>query len=340
MISPVASPLDHHRDNYNRDMIRHLLLAATMTLLTATSAHTQTDPSQTPTLHLSAQLVLLDASVELRKTGAHLPGLTASDFTLLEDKDPQTITYLSEGRLPLSLVFLFDATDSVAPVLRFLAIGSNSLLDHLRPGDEVSVMTFSSHATLVQDFTTYHPSIEEAISKASHVHDEHVPTLLAQDMADAAAQSLRATIPNSRHVEVWLTDATSNYGKPDISPALAREQVLRSNVVVSGLIEQSDLTAQIDPHLVQSGGAGQFGDFARLTGGIFLNAKAVDVTAGFATIIDSLRQRYALGFKPSAQKPAGTLCPLHLQLSDQFWNDHPQFKRNDLIIRTRASYYR
>jgi hypothetical protein len=201
-------------------------------------------------------------------------------------------------------------------------------------------MTFSSHATLVQDFTTYHPSIEEAISKASRVHDEHVPTLLAQDMVAAAAQSLRATIPNSRHVEIWLTDATSNYGKPDIKPAVAREQVLRSNVVVSGLIEQSDMTAQIDPRLVQSGDAGQFGDFASATGGIFLKSKAVNVTGGFATLIDSLRQRYTLGFKPSVQKPVGTLCPLHLQLSEHFWNEHPQWKRSDLIIRTRASYYR
>jgi hypothetical protein len=159
-------------------------------------------------------------------------------------------------------------------------------------------------------------------------------------MLEAATQSRRATVPNSRHVEIWLTDATSNYGKPDIDARIAREQVIRSNVVVSGLIEQSALTAAIDSRLVQSGDAGHFGDFATVTGGAFFQARAIDIASSFATVIDSLRQRYTLGFKPSAPKPAGTLCPLHLQLSARFWSDHPQFKRSDLIVRTRTSYYR
>lgn len=294
----------------------------------------------TPTLHLTAQLVLLDASVEDRRTGSRIPGLTPDDFQLFEDKEPQQITYLSEDRLPLSLVFMFDATDSVAPVLRSLAIGSETILDHLRPEDEVSIMTFSSHATLIQDFTTNHLVMEDAIRKASHVLDEHTPTLLSQDIVDATRQSLRATIPNSRHVEVWLTDGTTNGGEKRPTPAEARETVLRSNVVVSGLIEQSDITAHIDSALVRSGGAGEFGEYGVLTGGPFLKSTFAGASDSFATLLDTLRRRYTLGFKPASTKPAGTLCKLRLELSPQFYTDHPSVKPKDTVIRTRQSYYR
>ena len=319
-------------------MLRRLILAASLPLLA--SAHAQTQAQDLPTLHLSAQLVLLDASVEDRRTGARIPGLTPSDFQLFEDKEPQPINYLSEDRLPLSLVFLFDATDSVAPVLRSLAIGSEAILDHLRPEDEVSIMTFSSHATLIQDFTTNHLVIEEAIRRASHVHDEHTPTMFRQDMVDAAAQSMHATIPNGRHVEVWLTDGTTDRGEKSPKPAEARETVLRSNVVVSGLIEQSDITAHIDPTLVHSGGTGEFGDYGVLTGGPFLKSTFAGASDSFATLLDTLRRRYTLGFKPSRAKPAGTLCKLHLELSPQFFTDHPSVKAKDIVIRTRQSYYR
>jgi VWFA-related protein len=320
-------------------MLRRMALAVSLSLL-ASPVLAQTEPQDVQTLHLSAQLVLLDASVEDRRTGARIPGLTPSDFQLFEDKEPQQIAYLSEDRLPLSLVFLFDATDSVAPVLRALAIGSETILDHLRPEDEVAVMTFSSHATLVQDFTTNHLVMEDAIRKASHVLDEHVPTLLSQDIVDATKQSLRATIPNSRHVEVWLTDGTTNNGATKPTAAEARETVLRSNVVVSGLFEQSNITARVDPTLVRLGGTGEFGEYGTLTGGPFLKSTFAGASDSFATLLDTLRRRYTLGFKPSRAKPAGTLCKLHLELSPQFFADHPSVKPKDIVIRTRQSYYR
>jgi VWFA-related protein len=321
-------------------MFRNLAIATLLFLLASIPVHAQTEPQNVPTLHLSAQLVLLDASVEDRRTGARIPGLTPSDFQLFEDKQPQQITYLSEDRLPLSLVFLFDATDSVAPVLRSLAIGSETILDHLRPGDEVAVMTFSSHATLIQDFNTNHLVIENAIRTASHVLDEHIPTLLSQDMVDAARQSLHATIPNSRHVEIWLTDGTTNGGEKHPTPAEARETVLRSNVVVSGLIEQSDITARVDPTLVRMGGTGEFGDYGTLTGGPFLKSNFAGAPDNFAALLDTLHRRYTLGFKPSNPKPAGTLCKLHLELSPRFFADHPSVKAKDITIRARQSYYR
>ena len=59
------------------------------------------------TLHVSAQLVLVDASVEMKKTGKPVIGLGAGDFVVAEDGMPQTISSVSEDVLPLSLVLPF-----------------------------------------------------------------------------------------------------------------------------------------------------------------------------------------------------------------------------------------
>jgi hypothetical protein len=81
-------------------------------------------PAQTndlSTIRVSTQLVVLDALVENKKTSTLIDTLQAKDFSLSEDGVPQQITYFSHDQLPLSVVFLFDLTESVTPALRPLA---------------------------------------------------------------------------------------------------------------------------------------------------------------------------------------------------------------------------
>jgi len=47
-----------------------------------------------------------------------------ADFRLYENGVLQRISYFSQDELPLSVVFLFDLTDSVRPVLKPLAEGA------------------------------------------------------------------------------------------------------------------------------------------------------------------------------------------------------------------------
>jgi VWFA-related protein len=116
-------------------------------LLPATSA-----PAQT--IRVDAQLVLLDALVQNKKTGLTVDTLSAKDFRLTEDGVSQTITYFSRDQLPLSVVLLFDMTETVHAALGPLAKAGLEVLGHLNPEDEVAVMIFSSRTELLQGFTT------------------------------------------------------------------------------------------------------------------------------------------------------------------------------------------
>ena len=324
-----------------------------LAVLCAARAPAQDAPvGTTETLHVGTQLVLVDASVANRRTGQVIAGLTPDDFDLREDGVPQTVSSISQDKLPLSIVFLFDTTDTVHPVLWPLALGARRVLSHLRDDDEIAVMTFSTHATLLQKFTTDQRKVVQALADASDVYDKNQATFIFEDVYAATEQAMRSTVPNSRRVEVWLTDGTANFEDADArkshgrgAPAVlhskkeATELLLHSNAVVSAVIERTDLT-QLQMNTGMYGRSGDVEELANLTGGPVVSSTQTDVVDRFAGLLDSLRQRYTLGYKPIAAKPPGTVCRLSLTLSPAFTLHHPELRARDVLIRTRQSYTR
>ena len=166
-------------------------------------------PSSAATIHVDTQLVLLDAVVENKKSGQAVDTLSAKDFRLAEDGVPQTITYCSRDQLPLSVVLLFDMTETVHAALEPLARAAMETLGHLKPEDEVAVMIFSSRTELLQDFTKNRALAAYAIKTASWMADVE-GTFLDEDMFEAVDQAMKARAPGNRRVLVWLTDGTAN----------------------------------------------------------------------------------------------------------------------------------
>src|SRR5579872_2962329 len=109
---------------------------------------------QTPTFRTTTDLVLVDVQVLQTRTRAPAPALGAKDLRVFEEGVPQEITHFSRDEYPLSVVLLFDLTDSVHGVLKHLAEGARTALDRFKREDEVAVMVYSGYAHLVDDFTT------------------------------------------------------------------------------------------------------------------------------------------------------------------------------------------
>src|SRR5258708_37247232 len=107
-----------------------------------------------PVIRVTVDLVVVDAQGVHKKTGRPVGALKREDFELSEDGVRQDIVSFSQDRLPLSIVFLFDLTESVRPVLKPLASGALAALQHLKPEDETAVMVYAASAKLLQDFTT------------------------------------------------------------------------------------------------------------------------------------------------------------------------------------------
>lgn len=301
---------------------------------------------------------MLDALVENKKTGSLIGGLDSKDFQLKEDGALQSISYFAQDRLPLSVVFLFDLTDTVRPILKPLAAGALTVLDHLKPEDEVAVMVFSSHTDLLQGFTQDHVLAAAAINKAADMKSGEA-TFIHEDMWEAVDESMKATLPQSRRVTVWLTDGTSNFenrltrkvagrGAP---PQLhtkeeATAKLLHSGTVVAALIDRSALTSSLiaigdaSPFAILVGGRmGDINKYADLTGGPVLKITKTEVAEKLALLIDELRKRYTLGYKPNISKSEGTFCRLQLTLNATAYKNHPELKKSEILIRTKTGYY-
>jgi VWFA-related protein len=344
----------------NITSIFSLCLIFAASVVAQENIHTSLSSSDvTPVIRVSSQFVVLDALVENRKTGNLVGNLEAKDFRVAEDKDPQNISYFSHDQLPLSVVFLFDLTDTVQPILKPLAQGASEILAHLKPQDEASIMVFSSHTELLQDFATDRTLTSAAIEKASEMKSKD-GTFIHEDMYEAIDQAMKSTVPESRRVLVWLTDGTANFensltqktiGKQAPAHLHTKEEtttkLLRSGVVVAALIDRSAgtdafLAAQdITPFSFIAGGRiGDINKYADLTGGPVLKSGKKEVAERLSELIDELRGRYTLGYKPSTSKPAGSFCKLEVMLSSAAYQEHTNFRKQDLLVRTKHGYYR
>jgi hypothetical protein len=205
----------------------------------------------------------------------------------------------------------------------------------------------------LQDFTVDRASAAEAIRTASWMADVE-GTFLDEDMYEVVHQALKTRLVGSRRVLVWLTDGTANYENSftqatigQHSPARlhtrqeALAKLLQSGVVVSALI---DRTAETNAAMMDSSfdgtRVGDIDQYAKATGGPVLNTGTKDAAGRLALLLDEIRARYTLGYKPGNAKPQGAFCKLNLQLSPQFLEEHPELRRPSLIVLTKQGYYR
>ena len=78
----------------------------------------------------------------------------------------------------------------------------------------------------------------------------------------------------------------------------------------------------------------------RATGGPVLSAGTKEVPENLALLIDQVRARYTLGYKPTAAQSQGKFCKLSLRLSPEFLSKHPEVRKQDLVVMTKPGYYR
>jgi VWFA-related protein len=233
-----------------------------------------------------------------------------------------------------------------------LAQAGLEVLGHLKREDEVAVMIFSSRTELLQGFTTNRPLAADAIKTASWMADVE-GTFLDEDMFEAVEQVMKAK-PGSRRVLVWLTDGTANqenaFTRATIgqhSPAHLHSQpeammrLVQSGAVVALLI---DRTAETNRAIMASGmngtRLGDFDQYAKATGGPILSTSTKEAAAHLSLLIDQLRSRYTLGYKPARVAAPGKFCKLGLQLSPEFFRDNPELRKQGVVALTKAGYYR
>jgi VWFA-related protein len=304
---------------------------------------------------LDVRVVQVDTQVIDKKTRHSKPSLAKDDFEVLEDNVPQKISSFSQDTMPLSIVLLFDLTDSVRPVLRSLGEGALEALQHLKPEDEVTVMVYAASAQVLQEATTDRALAVAAIERASRMESAEA-AFFNEGIFQAAEQLTKSKNSSSRRVIIWLTDDVPNVPSEDSVPlryrrslngamphtqAEAVQHLLRTNTVVCSLVKQSDLSVSEESTLMSTPAErmlhppGEVYKYASVTGGQVIEFKKKELKEKLALLIDDLRMRYTLGYHPSAQKPKGKYCSIKVKLT-------PETKKTigNVVVEARQGYYR
>ena len=308
-----------------------------------------------PVFRATSELVLLDVQVIHNKTNTAMGQLQARDFELSEDGVPQKISFFDRDQLPLSVVLLFDLTDSVRGVLHRLAAGAQAALDHLKPGDEVAVMVYAASAQLVDGFTRDRARAAAAVARAAAMKSRDA-AFFNEAVYQAAAHLDNSANPSSRRVILWLTDNLPNVptgfnlrmhdrglgGAPPHTEEEAIRKLHESGTVVMPLLLK-DRVAAVWAEMVIAGESpyrkkyppGDAHKYAELTGGFAAGMRGKEVEERLAEDIDNLRGRYTIGYRPTEEKPPGTFCRLKVALAPG-----APLRPQEWRVLARAGYYR
>ena len=101
--------------------------------------------------------VALDTAV-INDKGQFVRGLTAGQFTIFENEQPQTLDVVTQRREPALFAVLVDSSQSMAYRADSLRSAARRLLDPLAPDDEVLVAPFSKQILHITGPTTDRPA--------------------------------------------------------------------------------------------------------------------------------------------------------------------------------------
>jgi Ca-activated chloride channel family protein len=229
-----------------------------------------------PQFSSGVNLVEVYATVADEK-GEPITGLTASDFQVLEDGQPQTVSAFIAGDFPLNVGLALDRSFSMAgDRLETTKRAAHAFLDALRPEDKVLIVKIG---------TTF--ELSEARTPRAMIDDIDAwgTTALYDSIIEAIDSIERAGTARGRHALVLFSDGADRYSRA--TPAEVLERARRANVIVYPIAIGRDR-----PEL--------FAELAALTGGRSVHARdGKGLPDLVKSIARELRFQYLLGYTPS-----------------------------------------
>ena len=190
--------------------------------------------SQTPVFKVDTNLQSIAVQVT-DKQGNHVPGLSASDFTLLEDGRPQKIAFFAAERQPLSLAILIDAGRSMdfGGKLERARVLLAPFLRHNNPEDEIFLMPFTDQVgTFAQ------------LSAEQRMHPPITPSLGHRGSAlyDALASAFchMRTAKNVRQAVVVITDGVDQHSRLKLEQLIELVRTSSPQVFMIGLFNEPE----------------------------------------------------------------------------------------------------
>ncbi len=222
--------------------------------------------------------------------GRYVSGLSKNAFTILDDKQPQEITFFSDDDAPVSVGVIFDVSGSMSgdkikrardALANFIQTSHNS--------DEYFLIAFNSRAQLLLDKTRDGDAV---LDKLTFVQTKNNTALydacyLGVEKVQRGAHPKRALL--------LISDGQDNNSRYTFNEV--RRLLKESDVVLYavGILSGNDAGSSLGME-----GQGTLDELSNVSGGkAFFPRSAAEMDDIFEQIALELRHQYSIGYKPN-----------------------------------------
>ena len=274
-------------------------------------------------LRVDVPQVNVDVGVILEKTHQFVPNLQEANFRVFEDGKPQQITHFARIQAPITAVLLAEFAATNYSFIYDMRNATYAFAQQLRPDDYVAVMTYDMHTQILTDFTQNKQIIGQALNSLT------IPTWRETNLFDALYETLdRLTRIDGRKYVVLISSGRDTFSK------ITLDKILQKIKATPNVTIFSIGTGQFAR--VMAEGRGGFGGsreidylqadnqmktFASMTGGeAFFPRFVGEMPDIFHEINNSIRNQYALTYRPTNTKQDGTYRKIQVELVDDEGN--------------------
>jgi len=286
---------------------RALALAAVAALAAAAVAQSpppaRPSPQPTrrpPTFEVGIEVINLAVSV-LDGKSRFVTDLSERDFAIFEDGIRQDLSIFNHEDVPISLAVMIDTSASMDEKLPTAQEAAVRFVKTLRSQDAARVMQFNDRAQTLQDFTSDHKGLEDAIRRTQASGPTALYNALYVTLKELAAQKKAGEL--RRRAVVLLSDGE------DTASLVTDEQVLelarKTEIAVysislrpSRVPERNRLNFSQAAHILTA--------MARETGGqVYFPNSLSELDEVYGRIAEELRTQYSLGYVSSNKRRDG-----------------------------------
>ncbi|HEX8634813.1 MAG TPA: VWA domain-containing protein [Pyrinomonadaceae bacterium] len=254
--------------------------------------------------------------------GRFVTGLTKEAFTVLDNKEPQEITFFSDVDAPVSLGVIFDVSGSMG---KDKIAKARDALKHFietsHDGDEYFMIGFNHRSQVLMDKTR---DADALLNKLTFVQTKG-QTALYDACYLGVEKVTRGTHPKRALLVISDgQDNSSRYTFNELRRVLKESDVL---IYAIGIVDRGDQTS--------FGVAGQaiLDELAGVSGGrAFFPDTAAEMNEIFERIAIELRYQYSIGYKPKNFVNNGKWHKLKVKVT-------PPRGMQRIFVRTKEGYY-
>ena len=243
---------------------------------------------------MDTNLVLIPVTV-CDPAGRPVVGLEKENFRLFDDRLQQAITQFSTDDQPVAVGLVFDTSSSMGAKLHRSRAAAQEFFKLANPEDEFLLVEFSDRPRLVVPLTSNPGPIENQL-----IFTKSKGSTALIDAVFLAAQQLRKSKKEQKAL-LLVTDGGDNnsrYTAKELIDFLRESDV---QVYAIGVYELPGARGTVE----EMNGPGLLRNISELNGGRAFSAEAAELPDIATKIGVELRNRYVLGYSPSAEPRDG-----------------------------------